>query len=279
MTDITPHDQASHVAERCPPEGVRWHPYADIFPWIEGPAFEELKADIEKNGVLEPIVFLDGAILDGRNRYMAARDLGIEYPRVEYQGDDPLGFVISHNLTRRHLTESQRAMVVAKLAKLEVGANQHSEGLPIGRASEMMSVGERSVARAKEVRKHGTPELVAAVETGKVSVSAAAVIAKQDHDTQKRIVAEDNLKRAAAELRQAERVTSAPPLAPIITETGAAHEVISIVRRIAELPDPAGVVACMSAAMRNEIMFTEAAGASQWLSAFARALQAREMAP
>src|SRR5690606_32404633 len=86
--------------EHTPPVGVRWHEYAEIFPWLEGAAREELKANIAKNGVLEPIVFLDGAILDGRNRYEIARELGIEYPRVEYTGDDPLGFVIAKNLHR-----------------------------------------------------------------------------------------------------------------------------------------------------------------------------------
>ena len=64
--------------QRVPAHGARWHPYADIFPWIEGPAFDDLVEDIRRNGVLEPIVFLDGAILDGRNRYMAARQLGVE---------------------------------------------------------------------------------------------------------------------------------------------------------------------------------------------------------
>lgn len=53
--------------------------------------------------------------------YMAARDLGITYPYCEYEGDDPLGFVISRNLKRRHLTESQRAMIAAAIAKLPRG--------------------------------------------------------------------------------------------------------------------------------------------------------------
>ena len=42
-------------------------------------------------------------------------------------------------------------MVAAKLATLKLGDNQHSEGLPIGRSSELLNVGERSVARAREV--------------------------------------------------------------------------------------------------------------------------------
>ena len=112
--------------EHTPPMPVRWHPYADLFPWIEGPAREELKADIAKNGILEPIVFLDDAILDGRNRYDIAREIGIEYPRVDYVGDDPLGFVLAKNLARRHLTDRQRADVAAKIAKLPKGSNQHS---------------------------------------------------------------------------------------------------------------------------------------------------------
>jgi hypothetical protein len=68
-------------------------------------------------------------------------------------------------------------MVAAKLTTLELGGNQHSEGLPIGRGSELLNVGERTVARAREVHKHGAPELVQAVERGTVSVSAASDVA------------------------------------------------------------------------------------------------------
>lgn len=57
-------------------------------------------------------------------------------------------------------------MVAARLASMPVGANQHDEGLPIGRASEMLNVGERSVARAREVINEAAPEIVAAVERG-----------------------------------------------------------------------------------------------------------------
>jgi hypothetical protein len=93
--------------------------------------------------------------------------------------DDPLAFVISKNLKRRHLDESQRAMVAAKLANMMLGDNQHAEGLPIGSASEMLNVGERTVARARAVIDHGHPELVSSVERGEVAVSAAAEFAKQ----------------------------------------------------------------------------------------------------
>lgn len=169
--------------EQTPPEGVRWHPYAEIFPWIEGTAFDELVEDIRKNGVLEPIVFIGGSILDGRNRYMAARKLGIEYPRVEYEGSDPLGFVIAKNLARRHLSESQRAMVGAKLAKvrqgertdLEPSANLRKVDTPAVAA--LLNVSPRSIETARHVVREGVPELVAAVEAGEVSVSAAADVA------------------------------------------------------------------------------------------------------
>lgn len=115
--------------ETCPPEPIRWHEYASLFPWIQGEALDALRDDIRRNGVREPIVFLNGAILDGRNRYQCARDLGISYPVREFgseasDGDDPLAFVVSANLARRHLSESQRASIAAKLANL-------SEGRPV----------------------------------------------------------------------------------------------------------------------------------------------------
>lgn len=193
--------------EACPPTGVRWHPYADIFPWIEGPAFDELVEDIRRNGVHEPIVFLDGQILDGRNRYMAARKLGVEYPRVEYEGDDPLGFVISLNLTRRHLSDSQRQVAGAKIAKLGRG-RPNEENPPIGgistaEAAAMLNTSERGIERAKVVVNEGAPELIAAVESGQVSVSAAADVATLPKQEQAEIVArgEKEILAKAKEIR------------------------------------------------------------------------------
>lgn len=205
--------------ERSPEAGVRWHPYADIFPWIEGPAFEELKADIAKNGVLEPIVFLNDAILDGRNRYMAARALGIEYPRVEYEGDDPLGFVISVNLNRRHLTTSQRAMIAAKIANLAVGSNQHvlrvkrdiatGEEIspPLKVAADSLKVDRKTAQFARTVTTSGVPELVSGVDAGKVSVSAAAEVAKLPAEEQTKVVAQgpDAVKAVAKLARESRR--------------------------------------------------------------------------
>jgi N6-adenosine-specific RNA methylase IME4/ParB-like chromosome segregation protein Spo0J len=190
--------------ETCPPAPAPEHEYARLFPLLlNGEPLEQLKADIKKNGILEPVVFLNDSILDGRNRYYIARELGIAYPRVEYEGEDPLGFVISLNLHRRHLNESQRSMVAAKLAKMPIGANQHSEGLPIGRASALLNVGERSIARAKEVQEDGAPELVAAVEAGTVSVSAAADVATLPQEEQREIVArgEKEILEAAKTIR------------------------------------------------------------------------------
>ena len=143
---------------------LQFHPLADIFPLVEGAEFDELVADIREHGLHEPIVVFEDKILDGRNRYRACEAAGVEPTFTAYTGDDPTAYVVSLNLRRRHLDESQRAMVAAKLATLKLGDNQHSEGLPIGRSSELLNVGERTVARAREVQEHGTPELVSAVE-------------------------------------------------------------------------------------------------------------------
>src|SRR5262249_5973869 len=95
----------------------------NIFPLLEGEEFEELCNDIFRNGLLEPIILYEGKILDGRNRYRACLAADVEPCFETYRGTDPLSYVISRNLKRRHLTTSQRAMVGARISNLAVGSN------------------------------------------------------------------------------------------------------------------------------------------------------------
>jgi ParB-like chromosome segregation protein Spo0J len=83
------------------------HPLAAIFPEIEGQAFNALVEDIKERGQQEAVWLFENKILDGKNRARACELLGKEALIRPYTGDDPVGFVLSANLHRRHLDESQ----------------------------------------------------------------------------------------------------------------------------------------------------------------------------
>ena len=90
---------------------LTFNPVADIFQLLEGAEFDDLVADIAAHGVREPITIYKCQILDGRNRYLACQKLGIACPTRQFGGEESelLDFVVSANLIRRHLSESQRA--------------------------------------------------------------------------------------------------------------------------------------------------------------------------
>lgn len=187
---------------------MKFHPLSELFPLMQGREFDELVADIKAHGLREPITTLDGMILDGRNRWRACEAAGAEPRTCEYHGEDPLGWVVSLNLHRRHLDESQRAIVAAKIANL--GDGQRKSASPIGEravtqgeAAQLLNVGKRSVERAREVLDHGSGELIAAVESGRVSVSAAADVAELPMPVQSDIVArgEREILQAAKQIR------------------------------------------------------------------------------
>jgi hypothetical protein len=112
-------------------------------------------------------------------------------------------------------------MVVAKIATLQLGANQYSKGLPIGRASEMLNVSERSAHRAREVLDKGVPELAEKVERGEISVSAAADIARLPKEEQCEIVARAPRRAAAQGNGGAWRETMSKPPGPAQASPGA----------------------------------------------------------
>ncbi len=155
-----------------------FHPLAHIFPILEEQDIKALAEDIKAKGLMEPITLYEGKVLDGRDRYLAC-DLAEVKLRpddlTQYEGDDALGFVISKNLHRRHLNESQRAAIAAEIANMTVGGD-HSANLQKGqvsqsKAAELLNVSTRSVSTAKTIK---DPDLKVAVKTGKKSVNAAA---------------------------------------------------------------------------------------------------------
>lgn len=209
---------------------LAFHDYANLFPLIEGQEFYDLAEDIRVNGLQDRVVLIgDGAdghlILDGRNRYRALcwivstqEPLGAGWRggRTGFsEGDiltiedlldvsshlfnvfhpqfdgDPLAFVLSKNLNRRHLDESQRAMVAARLGRLGRGGDRTKgsiEPLSADRRADMLNVARESVKRAQAVQDHAVPEISEAVDRGHLAVSAAAELATQPAERQAEIV-------------------------------------------------------------------------------------------
>ena len=179
------------------------HPLADIFPMMEESDLQALAADIKINGQHESGLLYEGKILDGRNRYAACIRAGVDMEFTEHVPPDesiigcgffdPLAYVISHNLHRRHLTTSQRASVAANIANLKHGGdrkNDQESNCTLEESAKLLNVSVDSVKRAKTVRDKGTPELGDMVRDGKVSVDAAAKVASKPKAEQAAIVAE-----------------------------------------------------------------------------------------
>lgn len=184
------------------------HPSAEIFPMMADAEIDTMAADIKANGLRFPIVLDEeqGSILDGRNRREACRRAGVKITTwdVVAPGTDPLKFVISANLERRHLSEGQRAMVADNIVTTKKGGDhgqaakrwgsssstnssieplvhEHKENNQISQAdaADIMNVSQTSVKRAATVRNKGAPETIAAVESGEISLAKAEQIATQ----------------------------------------------------------------------------------------------------
>jgi hypothetical protein len=171
---------------------IEFHPIANVWPLMKGKEFEALKEDIGRTGkLLHPIVLFENKILDGRNRYNACRDVAVKPDLVELPaGTDPIGYVLSANEQRRHMSQSQRALVAAKLASLKLGDNQHSggKGLSIEKASQLLNVSNASVSRCKSVLSAGVPELVQMVEQDQLAASVAEEVAQLPKEKQTELV-------------------------------------------------------------------------------------------
>lgn len=183
------------------------HQYANLFPMMSEAELKTLIDDMKANGydTSSPIITYQGTILDGRNRYRAAAEASVIPSTVEYSGDDPLAFVIRHNLHRRHLNETQRAGIAAKLANMQRGNFSKSENLPISprtqaQAADELNVSDRTVRTYKAVAA-AMPELVEKMDSGEMTAHEAEKKVKEV----KRTAARAEIAQAGAMVKQSDK--------------------------------------------------------------------------
>jgi N6-adenosine-specific RNA methylase IME4 len=201
----------------------------------------ELAEDIKANGLKHPIITIDGGgewlILDGRNRWEACKRVGVHPETKVWAGKDPVAYVLSTNLRRRHLNESQRGMVAVEVEKLyaaqtKVGRPKKADAktpanLPEfpapqrearAKAAAALNVSPRLVQDAKRVATSAAPEVVEAVRSGKVAVADAVRVVKEAPERQVALVAKVASGEAKTLKEAAQKATKAEVVARIQAE-------------------------------------------------------------
>jgi ParB-like nuclease domain len=184
---------------------LKFHELSNTFPLIDEEQTLELADDIKKRGLIEPLVLYEEAILDGRNRYNAAKLAGYKLKpddvvqfEEHYEGVDPVAFVISKNIRRRHLTIGQRAGVLSVLHKIlkprekqnaQNCANVPQKGLE-QRAIES-GISPHTARRAQTVL-NADPKLHAQVVDGKVPLDKAVHQVRQRKAQQHKITGQEH---------------------------------------------------------------------------------------
>lgn len=155
------------------------HPLSAAFPTFSDEDIATLAEDIRQFGQRESGLLLDGQILDGWNRYSACQIAGVEFNCIDFEDEypdvDPVAFVLSKNLHRRHLTASQRAAAVVACAQWAPNGRpgNSAPGAPFRTNADLAreaDVSPRTIKQAKVAHEAGLSDSVIA---GEISLKQA----------------------------------------------------------------------------------------------------------
>lgn len=162
------------------------HPLALAYPPMTDRELQELIDDVQARGLKTPIVLLDDQVLDGRHRYHACLEAGVQARFRDFgsepgDGDDPGAFVMSMNAKRRHLSPGQLAIAAAQVQNWSLAHPAHRVK-EVGTSAPLSTVADRAAAAGVSERTQKdadlvvreAPELAEDVKAGKVSVKQAA---------------------------------------------------------------------------------------------------------
>ncbi|WP_434657340.1 hypothetical protein [Sulfurimonas sp. NW9] len=130
------------------------HKIADVYPMMSDKELQALISSMEVDGYDEsqPIYLFEDKILDGRNRYKAAQEAGVEPAFKVFEGtyEEAEKKSILLNSNRRHMSTSQKAMIAA----MEIQKSRDDTGrkkITIPKASIIYAVSPRSISEALQI--------------------------------------------------------------------------------------------------------------------------------
>jgi len=217
-----------------------------LIPPLSASERRDLEANVLADGCVSPLVIWQGhnILLDGHNRYEICKRHNIHFQvhQIAIESRDAAkASIIKHQLGRRNLKESQRAMLAATLKEMfAAGAIQRkAQGRKAGgrarqgdpsmvssltpcckardEAAAAMNVSSGLVHAAEKVKASGSPKLQQAVISGQASVSAAAKIAALPAEDQDKLAALGGkaIAQAAKKVRKNPRAISPKAMKPI----------------------------------------------------------------
>ena len=189
------------------------HELSAAFPTLSEQATADLAKDIAAHGLREPIVLINDKVLDGWNRYQACLQAGITPIFSELGDEDPVDFVLSANLHRRHLTESQRAAAVTKCYDWRGRGDYYRDGgksAPVQICSDGKSAPVQTQSEDAGNARKSSSELAEIANVSERTVNAVKTIIREAPELFDQVV-EGKLKVKTAERQAREKVDGPKP--------------------------------------------------------------------
>jgi hypothetical protein len=192
---------------------------------------EALERSILAEGCRDALVLWGDLLVDGHNRHGICVKHGLPFETVQathFQNmDDVHLWMIDQHLGRRSVSDFQRGVlalrkreiVAARRAKAAEHAPAPSDAAPAEPAAHDQAMATREalarvarlsstqVKQIETIQQKATPEVVAAVKAGDISINAAAAVAQLPAEEQVAAAAagKDELKQAAKRVREAKK--------------------------------------------------------------------------
>jgi len=201
--------------------------------------YAALERSLQAEGCRDALVLWNGVLIDGHNRYAICSKHKIAFATLENASfeaiEDVMLWIIDNHLARRSVSDFQRGVLALRKKDIVCAriAQQTVSNLNSASASNLAPVAAQSAGTREEIaqlarlsnntmlqiekiQKAATPQLVAAVRSGTISINAAATVASLPEAQQLAAVAggKKQLQLAAREVREQKARTRAPKEVP-----------------------------------------------------------------